>query len=536
MFVVLVGGVVTYLTYFLDLQVSEAALTGLAQVDATIFALAFTIPLAAAQFGRYPRTPGSFLDKTNTTYFGVYSLATFSALIARTYGWMPGVTLGLSVTCAGVLLPYLARTNEKLQPGEIIRDEKSRIVRSWKYGTEKGQAEAGLQLENFARIALSSSDYSTLELALNAMISLVPVAGQLPVHWRYSPLQPGPEGLHQAIQRIGEVCIDDSVASSIWCNEILGLATRKSFVMDKDNRIWKYIEYDQLSELAKLSSDTRPATGLLLALIEWGILNKLSDPLDEVRRLDYCVIGLSRFSTVKVEYGFRQSRLRIRQYFIFSYPAFSLVQPFKASSNARVRMHLSTMLSRLVARFSQVATERQLGKLNSKASPTLGMASLEDAEGMALLQRTCYSSEAIMRNDWLIEAIVEGPTDFESAIKESTVLVAKVDSVIVGSVRARLTAGQLLISRLFVHPSFRRRGLGSLLLRKAEQMYSGVQITEAYVGAREPQRMGFSQKNGYFESKMFTLSNGVQAVYVQKRPGSVSSSQSRSEPDQQVQR
>ncbi len=522
--VILIGGVVTYLAYFFGLQLSESALTSLAQVDATIFALAFTIPLAASQFGRYPRTPGSFLDKTNTTYFGIYSLATFSALIAGTYGWMSRVTLGLSVTCAGILLPYLVRTNEKLQPLEIIRDEKRRIVASWKDKTEKGQAEAGLQLENFARIALAAGDYSTLELTLNCMISLLPLAGQLPVRWTYSTLQPGPEGLHQAIQRIGEVCIDDSVALSIWCNEILGLATRKSFIMDEETRVWKYIEYDHLSELAKLSSETRPATTLLLALIEWGILNKLSDPLDEMKRLNYCVIGLSPFSTVKVEDGFRQSRLRIERYFIFSYPAFSRVQPFKASSDARVRMHLHTMLSRLEVGFGETVLKRELGKLNSNASPIVDLAKPEDYMGIILLQRVCYSPEAVMRDDWRIESIVEGRDDLESVMKEWTVLVAKVDSVVVGSVRARQTADQLLIWRLFVHPSFGHKGLGALLLGKVERTFSGVQVAEGYVGVREFPRMAFCQKNGYAESRSFTLSNGVELVYVQKSLGAELSS------------
>jgi hypothetical protein len=512
----LLGASVAILVHCLKLPLSTSAMTSLSQVNATIFALAFTIPLAASQFSTYPSRPESLFDTKNLLYFATYIPSIFLALIAPADTILAALTLGLSVTCAVLVVPYLFRTGLKLKPKRIIEGEKTRVLRRWREDTEEGLAEPGSEIENLARMALGRRDYQTFETSMVAMISLVRESMKLPVRSKTSPLQPGAAGLSQAVQRIGEACVEDSLAVAIWCSKILDLGTRKSFVPDETTNILKYVEYDQLSHIIGSSaSKGLPYAIPMTALIEWAILNQPSGPDDSMDRIDRCVGVLQGLPLAMVDEAFRSSWERIQPYPLLE-SVFSPIRPFMLSYLPRMKRHLEEMLAKCETRFSEIACERLFENLTLNTPATIDLAKPEDALQITTLQRSCYSQESAARNDWQIPPAMETTGQLVSAMKESVILTAKIEGIVVGSVRASLEKNQFLIRRLFVHRRFRGKGVGSQLLGEIERRGPVGLVQEAYVGYYEPERVRFLQKRAYAVYALHTLSNTVQLVYMKK--------------------
>jgi hypothetical protein len=65
----------------MGVRLDQSSLDSLVQTNATIFVLVFTIPLAAAQFSRYPVSTESFFDTRAIAFFSVYALSVFLPLI-----------------------------------------------------------------------------------------------------------------------------------------------------------------------------------------------------------------------------------------------------------------------------------------------------------------------------------------------------------------------------------------------------------------------------------------------------------------------
>ena len=88
-----------------------------------------------------------------------------------------------------------------------------------------------------------------------------------------------------------------------------------------------------------------------------------------------------------------------------------------------------------------------------------------DAASILELQKLAYQSEAALYNDWSIPPLTQSLASMQEEFAAATVLKAELDAQLVGSVRARATAGACAIGRLIVHPQFRSIGLSTWLVR-----------------------------------------------------------------------
>lgn len=136
-----------------------------------------------------------------------------------------------------------------------------------------------------------------------------------------------------------------------------------------------------------------------------------------------------------------------------------------------------------------------------------------------MLQKLSYLPEVKARQDWRIVEMTETASDVRAAMSASIILKAVMDGIVLGSVRGKIDTDRFRIKRLFVHPAFRKRGMGSQLLTKIESMLSGTErrsAFEAYIGLEEPGKIAFVQKRGYSISRQFSLTNRVTLTYVEK--------------------
>ncbi len=128
--------------------------------------------------------------------------------------------------------------------------------------------------------------------------------------------------------------------------------------------------------------------------------------------------------------------------------------------------------------------------------------------------REARSDEAALVHDLLVRAFreYEGRLDPPSGVHAETVasvrskmeeggaLVCEIGGVVAGCVFYAPKAGYLYIGRLGVLPEYRRRGLGDLLLRAAEQRASALGLQRVRLGVR----IALDALRAYHEARGYT--------------------------------
>lgn len=109
-----------------------------------------------------------------------------------------------------------------------------------------------------------------------------------------------------------------------------------------------------------------------------------------------------------------------------------------------------------------------------------------------------------------LEALFEAGTVFFSAVS--------IDGEVVGSVRAKLTGGDVEIGRLVVAENATRRGIGTALIQALERSFPDAERFELFTGAEAFEPLALYEKLGY--SVYETRTEGAVAlVWLEKRPG-----------------
>ncbi|KOX32579.1 FMN reductase [Saccharothrix sp. NRRL B-16348] len=145
------------------------------------------------------------------------------------------------------------------------------------------------------------------------------------------------------------------------------------------------------------------------------------------------------------------------------------------------------------------------GEADAEAGPqpplpgvTLRPGDAADAAELVVLQRCCWVPEAIANEDWDLPALHETGDDVRAWAESWKVWCAHLDGRLVGAVRARLDGDAWDIGRLMVAPDLAGRGLGTWLLRFAEeQAPAEVRSFRLHTGARSHRNLALYERSGY---------------------------------------
>jgi ribosomal protein S18 acetylase RimI-like enzyme len=140
----------------------------------------------------------------------------------------------------------------------------------------------------------------------------------------------------------------------------------------------------------------------------------------------------------------------------------------------------------------------------------------EDAQPIWELQRCAYQTEAVLYNDYSIPPLVETLETLQSLFSQICILKAVVDSRIVGAVRASLKSGTCYVGRLIVHPDYRRRGIGSDLLRAIEAAHPAAERFELFTGHKSVDNLRLYERLGYRPFRREPVNDGLTMVFLEK--------------------
>ncbi|UXY14587.1 GNAT family N-acetyltransferase [Chitiniphilus purpureus] len=153
------------------------------------------------------------------------------------------------------------------------------------------------------------------------------------------------------------------------------------------------------------------------------------------------------------------------------------------------------------------------------AGLVIGTATRADAPAILALQRCAYQAEAQRYGDPALPPLTQTLDELEAEIAAGIVLKARIGTVLVGSVRARLVDGTCRIGRLIVDPASQRRGIGSALLQAIEAACPQAERFALFTGSRSADNLRLYRRHGYQVNGEQVVSDKVTLVLLEKARG-----------------
>jgi GNAT superfamily N-acetyltransferase len=144
-------------------------------------------------------------------------------------------------------------------------------------------------------------------------------------------------------------------------------------------------------------------------------------------------------------------------------------------------------------------------------------ASVDDSAAILALQKLAYQSEAALYNDFSLPPLTETLEDFRSQFGSRVVLKAVDQGRIVGSVRACRDGKTCRIGRLIVHPDYRRRGIGTQLMRRIEAACGTAERFELFTGHKSANAIRLYERLGYEVFKQEPVHDRLTLVFLEKK-------------------
>lgn len=138
-----------------------------------------------------------------------------------------------------------------------------------------------------------------------------------------------------------------------------------------------------------------------------------------------------------------------------------------------------------------------------------------DAGEVLTVQRAAFVSEALIYGDPNQPALTQTEDQLRAELRDAGGFVAVVDGRIVGAIRTQERGDVLEVGRIAIAPDQQGAGLGSRLLRAAEETTS-CRVAELFTGSLSVANIELYEQLGYRESERIDQGDGTAQVFLRK--------------------
>ncbi len=142
-------------------------------------------------------------------------------------------------------------------------------------------------------------------------------------------------------------------------------------------------------------------------------------------------------------------------------------------------------------------------------------AKFDDLKEILDLQHLAYITEAKRFNNMNIQPLTETLNELIEEFNKGIVLKLTIDNKIVGSIRAYEKNDTAYIGKLMVHPEYRNKGYGSMLLKEIEECYNNKRY-ELFTSTRSIENIRMYERVGYKPFKTERIDNELEFIYLEK--------------------
>lgn len=142
-------------------------------------------------------------------------------------------------------------------------------------------------------------------------------------------------------------------------------------------------------------------------------------------------------------------------------------------------------------------------------------AKIDDLKEILDLQHLAYITEAKRFNNMNIQPLTETLNELIEEFNKGIVLKLTIDNKIVGSIRAYEKDDTVYIGKLMVHPEYRNKGYGSMLLKEIEECYKNKRY-ELFTSTRSIENIRMYESVGYKPFKTEKINNELEFIYLEK--------------------
>jgi hypothetical protein len=233
-------------------------LATIAQINATVFALAFTIPIAATQLEKY-RSEIAMFRGYHLCYMFLFIFSIFFPILlpdGSNLGY--AISVIVSVVCLLLLIPYLKWVKESLDPERIIETLQETAFSSVDSHREKEFKTTIEKLDQIIIRSLSEKDYGIFSKAFEVL----PKLARYCFDRKFMVTNHPPQGYMytgREITRMSELAVDDRTAIQIVSEKILLIDTMHFPASENNEKTLplKMMEQTVLSWLARFAIEHR---------------------------------------------------------------------------------------------------------------------------------------------------------------------------------------------------------------------------------------------------------------------------------------
>jgi ribosomal protein S18 acetylase RimI-like enzyme len=145
----------------------------------------------------------------------------------------------------------------------------------------------------------------------------------------------------------------------------------------------------------------------------------------------------------------------------------------------------------------------------------------KELEDILAVQKSAFTKEAERHHNYDIPGLNQTREEISKEFISSLVLSAKLNDLVIGSVRSSCKDGVCTVSKLVVHPEYHNQGIGRKLLQsiEAESLMAtpGINKFILFTAKNSFDNIGLYESEGYEKSGFEFVANGLLLIYLEKR-------------------